>query len=93
MGILAVLSCIESILGNDLVVNAIYYLLQEMHLIHGPEKIQTMFEAAKEMLQGGIDAAYACEDIVADYQAAYHHATVLVSMAIAHNKATEKPAQ
>ena len=92
MGILAILSCIESILGNDLVVDAIYALLNDMHLAYGPEKIKTMFEAVKEMIEGGIDAAHATENIVADYNAAYRHAAVLTSMALGPKKAAPAPA-
>lgn len=86
MGILAILTCIESILGNDLVIDAIYALLNDMHLAYGPEKIKTMFEAAKEMLAGGIDAAHAAQNIAADYDAAYRHATVITSMALGPKK-------
>lgn len=93
MGILAILSALESILGNDLVIDAIYALLNEIHVVHGPDKIKQMFEAAKEMLAGGIDAAHACQNIIGDYNAAYHHATVIVSAAMAHNAAAAQAPQ
>lgn len=90
MGLLAILSAIESILGNDLVVQAVYFLLNEMHLAHGPEKMQTMFEAAKEMLAASIAASEAVTSLIGDYQVAEHHAQTIVAMAVAHNSATAK---
>lgn len=86
MGILDILTCTESILGNDLVVDAIYALLNDMHLAYGPEKIKTVFEAAKELIAGGVNAAEACLSIAADYQLAYRHAAVITSMALGPKK-------